>query len=418
MKLFKSLSRKISNIKIDRDSCEQLSLNKSISDYLKITNTSLSFQVEFYVNHLEQIKAILRNEQKSSTTAIEALLMNYNKKITEHNAKLKSAYTRLKAHYDQSQFDLSSNIDFLNNKLDKAKEDNFLLANAINEKNTLIQQIETDIININNLNFASIWKRENYAHYSEKRIMTCQNSELNYYQNQLAFQSKEHNKEIIKTSRLNTEVNEIKRKIKVTESRRYSGMNTQNDYNANMIKLSESSIDNWNEKANDMDYRFTEFEKKENDNDEKEITKEDNAKERIDEDKRNEIMKNDNRLLPTERDSYNNSNSKRVIPKLDLQQIEFNKAGVNRVIVRRSEINGLSFDNSSNNNSFNNSISIEQENQKENYDIQIDDIKKKIEKLRMKVLSNYELICNFKHFCYKFQSKYTSVELDLDSNIS
>lgn len=429
----KVFSKESSKKNKELDLSKQWSLNKNISEYLKASNKSLLSQISYYSNQLEETKGILsKDEFYRSSNVIEVLVMNYKSKLKENNSTLKSAFLQLKSNYDQNEFDLSQNIEFETSKLDRVKEDNFLLTNAIKEKNTIIHQINLDLNKLQEFDYSSILKTESYAHYSEKRIETCQNYQLNYYQLQLAYQSKKHNKELIKSSRLNTEAYEIKKQLMVTKEAKESTQRNNKDYNDDGVKLTESLIEKYKEKAIELDIKFNRFEKEKNDK----HNNEPNIK-----DHRIETIENDNRLLTTERDTYNNSNTKRIIPKLDLKQIEFNKSRINRVINKRAdEINNNSFSSNEISDDDNNDdyddidIYINKDNNKKSnpnesnaiklysnedqYAIKIENLKKQIEEIRMKVLSNYELICDFKRFCYRFKIKYTNVNFDLNSDSS
>jgi len=297
-------------------------------------NEYLNQLIKFYKKQIEINKEKLVYYFKQDKDKIKEIFINdlkeINKKIKEINNKCKKEIEKLNIKNKYLNQNLLSNIKKLKKENEKLKEDNFLLLNQNNFKDSIIKLLNLEKGKLMELGFFQEFERTNLD-YNINSNISLMEKELKNKQENLIKKEKKYNNTSIKVDSLkkekvdlikkikniinNEKLNKKKRKIK-------SGLNLY--YNNIILKKTKSKgklekIKGKEKKENEFlnDIFFGDFEEDSlNENDD--IILEYNLTE-TNEDNVNDVYDNYYTLR-----SYIKTNNKITVPKLNLKQIEFN----------------------------------------------------------------------------------------------
>ena len=297
-------------------------------------NEYLNQLIKFYKKQIEINKEKLVYYFKQDKDKIKEIFINdlkeINKKVKEINNKCKKEIEKLNIKNKNLNQNLLSNIKKLKKENEKLKEDNFLLLNQNNFKDSIIKLLNLEKGKLMELGFFQEFERTNLD-YNINSNISLMEKELKNKQENLIKKEKKYNNTSIKVDSLkkekvdlikkikniinNEKLNKKKRKIK-------SGLNLY--YNNIILKKTKSKgklekIKGKEKKENEFlnDIFFGDFEEDSlNENDD--IILEYNLTE-TNEDNVNDVYDNYYTLR-----SYIKTNNKITVPKLNLKQIEFN----------------------------------------------------------------------------------------------
>ena len=297
-------------------------------------NEYLNQLIKFYKKQIEINKEKLVYYFKQDKDKIKEIFINdlkeINKKVKEINNKCKKEIEKLNIKNKNLNQNLLSNIKKLKKENEKLKEDNFLLLNQNNFKDSIIKLLNLEKGKLMELGFFQEFERTNLD-YNINSNISLMEKELKNKQENLIKKKKKYNNTSIKVDSLkkekvdlikkikniinNEKLNKKKRKIK-------SGLNLY--YNNIILKKTKSKgklekIKGKEKKENEFlnDIFFGDFEEDSlNENDD--IILEYNLTE-TNEDNVNDVYDNYYTLR-----SYIKTNNKITVPKLNLKQIEFN----------------------------------------------------------------------------------------------
>ena len=229
------------------------------SNDLVITNLMFKDIIEKYKNFINFIKNLFNyisknnNSKKEDINNINNLikekLKQKNDEIKLEISSLNKEINYIKKNHNKKLEEKNKYLEYYINQYDKLKEDNFILENTIFSKDNYIT------IFLNKLNYyeSIIEQKNDYSEEEEseekiedirerfllysKKINNEHQKELQHFQNDLSKMSKEHNREIIKTSRLEIEKNELNDYIKqIKEDKENNSMREYNTNNKSLFK--------------------------------------------------------------------------------------------------------------------------------------------------------------------------------------
>ena len=413
------------NEKINYFDNEQIFDIANKSNDILITHSMFMSKIQSYQIYIRNIKRILKildikkNKEEIAKTLKQKLLEN-NKLFLIDNNKLKKEVDYIKKIYNKKVEEEKKQISGLTFYLDKLIEDKFILENTLSTKNVYIKLFNKALNQIKT-NQKIETSNERYLLYSKNVGLEHQNELINI-QNELAKISKEHNQEILKTERLESKIEDLRKEIleskNIIKSARNVGVklmsdrfifekgidDEEDDYNLSVLFNEfdfEYSSDSFDDDSQinydidiDIDFGMENLEKKKmskinlvlpfSNNQINSNLINDNK------DLNNDI--NNNEFCSNERDKSNENNegnnniiNKDVnIPVLNLNQIEFNKCKIQ----------------------YNKNIGNENEREieiEENEDAKIEKLKKEIKKQKEKKKK-------YKNIIYKFEEYYKKME--------
>ena len=229
------------------------------SNDLLITNLMFKDRIEKYKKYINFIKNLFnyisknnnieKEEEKNNIkNIIKEKIQQNNNEIKVDISSLNKEINNIKKNNNKKLEEKNKYLEYYINQYDKLKEDNFILENTIFSKDNFIK------IFLNKLNYYESFLeskndiseeeeceedkieeiRERFIFYS-KKVNNEHQKELLHFQNDLSKISKEHNREIIKTSRLETEKNELNDYIKQIKDHKEN--NSMTEYNLNKKSL-------------------------------------------------------------------------------------------------------------------------------------------------------------------------------------
>ena len=419
------------NEKINYFDNEQIFDIANKSNDILITHSMFMSKIQSYQIYIRNIKRILKildikkNKEEIAKTLKQKLLEN-NKLFLIDNNKLKKEVDYIKKIYNKKVEEEKKQISGLTFYLDKLIEDKFILENTLSTKNVYIKLFNKALNQIKT-NQKIETSNERYLLYSKNVGLEHQNELINI-QNELAKISKEHNQEILKTERLESKIEDLRKEIleskNIIKSARNAGVNLmsdrfifekgiddeEDDYNLSVLFNEfdfEYSSDSFDDDSQinydidiDIDFGMENLEKKKmskinlvlpfSNNQINSNLINDNK------DLNNDI--NDNELCSNERDKSNENNegnnniiNKDVnIPVLNLNQIEFNKCKIQ----------------------YNKNIGNENERELEVEE----DEEEKIEKLKKEIKKQKDKRKKYKNLIYKFEEYYKKMESMIKDN--
>ena len=297
-------------------------------------NEYLNQLIKFYKKQIEINKEKLVYYFKQDKDKIKEIFINdlkeINKKIKEINNKCKKEIEKLNIKNKYLNQNLLSNIKKLKKENEKLKEDNFLLLNQNNFKDSIIKLLNLEKGKLMELGFFQEFERTNLD-YNINSNISLMEKELKNKQENLIKKEKKYNNISIKVDSLKKEKEDLRKKIKnIINNEKFnkkkrkikSGLNLY--YNNIILKKTKSKgklekIKGKEKKENEFlnDIFFGDFEEDSlNENDD--IILEYNLTE-TNEDNVNDVYDNYYTLR-----SYIKTNNKITVPKLNLKQIEFN----------------------------------------------------------------------------------------------
>jgi len=297
-------------------------------------NEYLNQLIKFYKKQIEINKEKLVYYFKQDKDKIKEIFINdlkeINKKIKEINNKCKKEIEKLNIKNKYLNQNLLSNIKKLKKENEKLKEDNFLLLNQNNFKDSIIKLLNLEKGKLMELGFFQEFERTNLD-YNINSNISLMEKELKNKQENLIKKEKKYNNTSIKVDSLKKEKVDLRKKIKnIINNEKFnkkkrkikSGLNLY--YNNIILKKTKSKgklekIKGKEKKENEFlnDIFFGDFEEDSlNENDD--IILEYNLTE-TNEDNVNDVYDNYYTLR-----SYIKTNNKITVPKLNLKQIEFN----------------------------------------------------------------------------------------------
>ena len=410
------------NEKINYFDNEQIFDIANKSNDILITHSMFMSKIQSYQIYIRNIKRILKildikkNKEEITKTLKQKLIEN-NKLFLNDNNKLKKEVDYLKKIYEKKVEEENKKISGLNFYLDKLNEDKFILENTLSTKNVYIRLFNKALNQIKT-NQKSLNSHERYILYSKNVGFEHQNELINI-QNELAKISKEHNQEILKTERLESKIEDLRKEIleskNIIKSARNVGVklmsdrfifekgidDEEDDYNLSNLfnefdfEYSDSFDDDSQINYDiDIDFGMENLEKKKKSkinlllpfnnnhinsdliNDNKKLSNDIND---------NEICSNERKNSNENDENIENNIVKDVnIPILNLNQIEFNKCKIQ----------------------YNKNIGNENEREieiEENEDAKIEKLKKEIKKQKDKRKK-------YKNLIYKFEEYYKKME--------
>ena len=297
-------------------------------------NEYLNQLIKFYKKQIEINKEKLVYYFKQDKDKIKEIFINdlkeINKKVKEINNKCKKEIEKLNIKNKYLNQNLLSNIKKLKKENEKLKEDNFLLLNQNNFKDSIIKLLNLEKGKLMELGFFQEFERTNLD-YNINSNISLMEKELKNKQENLIKKEKKYNNISIKVDSLKKEKEDLRKKIKnIINNEKFnkkkrkikSGLNLY--YNNIILKKTKSKgklekIKGKEKKENEFlnDIFFGDFEEDSlNENDD--IILEYNLTE-TNEDNVNDVYDNYYTLR-----SYIKTNNKITVPKLNLKQIEFN----------------------------------------------------------------------------------------------
>ena len=300
-----------------------LKQNEYLNQLIKFNKKQIEINKEKLVYYFKQdkdkIKEIFINDLKE-----------INKKVKEINNKCKKEIEKLNIKNKYLNQNLLSNIKKLKKENEKLKEDNFLLLNQNNFKDSIIKLLNLEKGKLMELGFFQEFERTNLD-YNINSNISLMEKELKNKQENLIKKEKKYNNTSIKVDSLKKEKEDLRKKIKnIINNEKFnkkkrkikSGLNLY--YNNIILKKTKSKgklekIKGKEKKENEFlnDIFFGDFEEDSlNENDD--IILEYNLTE-TNEDNVNDVYDNYYTLR-----SYIKTNNKITVPKLNLKQIEFN----------------------------------------------------------------------------------------------
>ena len=186
------------------------------SNDILITHSMFMSKIQSYQIYIRNIKRILKildikkNKEEITKTLKQKLIEN-NKLFLNDNNKLKKEVDYIKKIYEKKVEEENKKISGLNFYLDKLNEDKFILENTLSTKNVYIRLFNKALNQIKT-NQKSLNSHERYILYSKNVGFEHQNELINI-QNELAKISKEHNQEILKTERLESKIEDLRKEI-------------------------------------------------------------------------------------------------------------------------------------------------------------------------------------------------------------
>ena len=224
------------------------------SNDLLITNLMFKDRIEKYKKYINFIRNLFNYISKNNNIEKEEEKNNINniikEKIQQNNNEIKldisslnKEINNIKKNNNKKLEEKNKYLEYYINQYDKLKEDNFILENTIFSKDNYIkiflnklQYYESFIEPKNEFSDEEESEekveeiRERFLFYS-KKINNEHQKELQHFQNDLSKISKEHNREIIKTSRLETEKNELNDYIKQIKDHKENNSMSENNLN-------------------------------------------------------------------------------------------------------------------------------------------------------------------------------------------
>ena len=229
------------------------------SNDLLITNIMFKDRIEKYKKYINFIKNLfnyisknnnIKKEEKNNINSIiKEKFQQNNNEIKLDISSLNKEINNIKKNNNKKLEEKNKYLEYYINQYDKLKEDNFILENTIFSKDNYIkiflnklQYYESFIEPKNDFSDEEESEekieeiRERFLFYS-KKINNEHQKELQHFQNDLSKMSKEHNREIIKTSRLEIEKNELNDYIKqIKEDKENNSMREYNSNNKSLFK--------------------------------------------------------------------------------------------------------------------------------------------------------------------------------------
>ena len=359
---------------------DQLMSFANLSNDILITHSNNINKIQSYQIYIRNIKKLLKNIdlKKNKNELIESLKQNLkenNNFLSNDNKKLKREVDYIQRIYNKKVEEGTKQINGLNFYLDKLIEDKFILENTLSSKNVYINLYNKTLKELQEEKIEN--PEERFMLYS-KNISLEHKKELSDLQDELSKISKQHNKEILKTERLESELktlrkelSETKNSIKTARNRGVNlmtdrfifekGINSEEDeYNLTLLFNEfelEYSLDSFDDDSDinydvdiDIDYDINENIvqkkqmpkinlgfglplKKNNNNllnlkhDEREegnLSNDRIKNNNLNEEKSNNVNKEDNNI----KDNNNKSDKEVNVPSLNLKQIDYNKGKI------------------------------------------------------------------------------------------
>ena len=408
---------------------DQLMSFANLSNDILITHSNNINKIQSYQIYIRNIKKLLKNIdlKKNKNELIESLKQNLkenNNFLSNDNKKLKREVDYIQRIYNKKVEEGTKQINGLNFYLDKLIEDKFILENTLSSKNVYINLYNKTLKELQEEKIEN--PEERFMLYS-KNISLEHKKELSDLQDELSKISKKHNKEILKTERLESELKTLRKELSETKNSiktaRNRGVNLMTDrfifekgidseedeYNLTLLFNEfelEYSLDSFDDDSDinydvdiDIDYDINENIvqkkqmpkinlgfglplKKNNNNllnlkhDEREegnLSNDRIKNNNLNEEKSNNVNKEDNNI----KDNNNKSDKEVNVPSLNLKQIDYNKGKI--------VYNKKLFD---------------EENSME------ESIEEKIEKLKRDISRQIEKRKKYKNIIFKFEEYY------------
>ena len=335
---------------------DQLMSFANLSNDILITHSNNINKIQSYQIYIRNIKKLLKNIdlKKNKNELIESLKQNLkenNNFLSNDNKKLKREVDYIQRIYNKKVEEGTKQVNGLNFYLDKLIEDKFILENTLSSKNVYINLYNKTLKELQEEKIEN--PEERFMLYS-KNISLEHKKELSDLQDELSKISKQHNKEILKTERLESELKTLRKELSETKNSiktaRNRGVNLMTDrfifekgidseedeYNLTLLFNEfelEYSLDSFDDDSDinydvdiDIDYDINE-----NIVQKKQMPKINlgfglplKKNNNLNEEKSNNVNKEDNNIKDN-----NNKNDKEVnVPSLNLKQIDYNKGKI------------------------------------------------------------------------------------------
>ena len=355
---------------------------------LIIQSNQLNSQISFYSSLIRVSKNKIQKYFTNSTPSHQLIKNDLIDYITELKT-MKSSNSKRK-----DDCDFLSIADGLIAKVEKAKEDQFILENLIEQKNVELTLINNEKKNFEHFGMFREDRRDLYNH-SEDEVNFYLEKILSKYQERLYSYLHEHNNEINKVNALKNEASNLKTEINENASQHTSSTHLKKNksitcftsYSIQKKKIESSNFDKQNEPTESSRFFFRDFEESEIDNTLIDINFEDN----VDNNKKHISCKS-------------------AIPKLNLKQIEFNKR---KIKVTPQEANA-SNPKEEQRKYLNNP---RQSVKKDSIDDKIKTMEENILTIKKTIKNNKQLIRKFKQF-YKRKKEEYMLNHQIDENIT
>lgn len=367
---------------------EEISSLANKCKLLIIQSNQLNSQISFYSSLIKLSKNKIKKYLSTQTPSYQLIkndLIDYVSELRQ----MKSSNSKIK-----DECHVLSIADGLIAKVDKAKEDEFILENLIEQKKAELILITNEKKNFEHFGMFREDKRDLYNH-PEEEINYYLGQILSRYQDKLYSYLHEHNTEKNKVNALKNEAENLKTEIDETVSQHTSNKQIKKNksvtcftsYSIQKKTVEPSCFDNHNEITESEPFFFRDFEENEMDNTLIDINFEDHI----------EMQKH--------------ISAKSEIPKLNLKQIEFNKR---KIKVTPSEEDDDTKPKEEEEYILNPRHS---DKNKESIDDKIKNMQNKINNLKNKIKNNKMIIRKFKTFYKSKKTEYIQHK-EIDENIT
>ena len=326
---------------------DQLMSFANLSNDILITHSNNINKIQSYQLYIRNIKKLLKNIdlKKNKNELIESLKQNLkenNNFLSNDNKKLKREVDYIQRIYNKKVEEGTKQINGLNFYLDKLIEDKFILENTLSSKNVYINLYNKTLKELQEEKIEN--PEERFMLYS-KNISLEHKKELSDLQEELSKISKQHNKEILKTERLESELKTLRKELSETKN----SIKTARNRGVNLMTdrfIFEKGIDSEEDEYNltllfnefELEYSLDSFDDDSDINYDVDIDIDYDINENIVQKKQMpkinlgfglQIKKNNNNLLDNNIKDNNNKNDKEVnVPSLNLKQIDYNKGKI------------------------------------------------------------------------------------------
>lgn len=360
----------------------------SLASNLIKSNSIIQQTIEFYQNKIKESKSKFEKYFKENNKIrLKEILLNdmkiLNKELNDYNNKYKQENENINIKNKELKIKIQTNLFELNEEKEKVKEDNFILSNENLYKDVIINILKEEKANFLKYDYFPEEYRTVYDE-TNNQLMFIMEQNLNYFQKQLILCSRHHNNFSNKINLLDKTKNNLKDQIndyastKTTTNIKLKSRDLLNNYYLISKKKQNKLL------LNEEDIYFSPFESSSSE-----------------EESDNNNLKTDNNILAFEKKifpKYNmkiNMNKNRektmnFIPKLNLEQIEYNKVKVH--------------------------ISKKNENKKKNKTVKIN-LQEKINEMKSKIIDIFaknnklkKIIKKFEKFEQKINKKKSKME--------
>ena len=346
---------------------------------LIVQSNQLNSQISFYSSLIRVSKNKIQKYFSTSTPSHQLIKND----LIDYISELKTMISSNSKTKDDC--DVLSIADGLIEKVEKAKEDQFILENLLEQKNVELTLINNEKVNFEHFGMFREDRRELYNH-SEEEVNFYLEKILSKYQDRLYSYLHEHNKEKNKVNALKNEASNLKTEINENASQ-HTNCNKKTKSitcftSYSILKKKEPSCsDNQNAPTESSRFFFRDFEDSEIDNTLIDINFEDNI---------DNIKKH--------------ISCKSAIPKLNLKQIEFNKRKI-KVTPQEAASNPKEQSKRNSHHS----------NKKESIDDKIKTMQENILTIKKKIKNNKQIIRKFKQFYKNMKKEYMTHQIDENS---